>query len=171
MPRCCFGFLVAGSLFAAAGLGMTVGSPITAVADEAKDEATKKDEAIKKDRKLYEGTWQIVALVVNGEKSGDEDARKLSVLNGADGSWSLRSEDKEVNRGRNILDPTKKPKTIDVIVIEGDKETQTFQGIYEITETTRRLCFVPPGIERPTEFASTPGSERFLVTFEREKTK
>lgn len=37
-----------------------------------------KDEAIKKDRKLIEGTWRIVALEVNGNKSSDEDAKKLS---------------------------------------------------------------------------------------------
>ena len=159
MQRFGVGCLCAGSLLFAVAM--------IAAADDAKDKA----EAIKKDRKLYEGTWRVVALEVNGDKSADMDARKLSVVNGADGSWSLRSEGKEVGRGRNILDPSKKPKAIDLIVIEGDKDAQTVLGIYEITEKTRRLCYVPPGLERPTEFTSTRGSERVLVTFEREKAK
>ena len=159
MQRFCVGGLLAGSLLLAVAM--------IAAADDAKD----KEEAIKKDRKLYEGTWRVVELVVHGDKSADEDARKLSVVNGADGSFSVRSEGNEMIRGRNILDPAKKPKAIDLIVIEGDKDAQTVLGIYEITEKTRRLCYVSTGLERPTEFTSTPGSDRVLVTFEREKAK
>ena len=159
MQRFGVGCLLAGSLLLAVAM--------IAAADDAKD----KDAAIKKDRKLYEGTWRVVSLEMNGDKSAVEDARKLSVVNGADGSWSVRSEGGEVIRGRNILDPSKKPKAIDLIVIEGDKDAQTVLGIYEITEKTRRLCYVSPGLERPTEFTSTRGSERVLVTFEREKAK
>lgn len=159
MQRFGVGCLYAGSLLLVVAM--------FAAADDAKD----KDEAIKKDRKLYEGTWRMVALVVNGEKTAEEDVRKFTVVNGADGSWSLRSEGNEIHRGRNVLDPSKKPKTIDVIVIDGGKDTLTILGIYEITEKTRRLCYVSPGLERPTEFTSTAGSERVLVTFEREKAK
>ena len=159
MQRFGVGGLCAGSLLVAVA--------VIAAADDAKDQ----DEAIKKDRKLYEGTWGVVSLEVNGNKSAEEDARKLTVVNGADGSWSLRSDGDELNRGRNILDPSKKPKAIDVIVIDGGKDALTVLGIYEITEKTRRLCYVSTGLERPTEFTSTPGSDRVLVTFEREKAK
>ncbi len=159
MPRFGVGGLFAGSLLLAVAM--------IAAADDAKD----KEEAIKKDRRLYEGTWRIVALVVNGDKSAEADAKKFSVVNGADGSWSLRSEGNEINRGRNILDPSKKPKTIDVIVFDGDKDGQTILGIYEITAKTRRLCYVSTGLERPTEFTSTAANQQVLVTFEREKAK
>ena len=72
----------------------------TAAADDAKDEA------IKKDRKLIEGTWRIVALEINGNKSNNEDAKKLSVVNGPDGVWSLLSEGKEIAKGTNSFGPT-----------------------------------------------------------------
>lgn len=68
-----------------------------ATADDAKDEA------IKKDRKQIEGTWGIVALEVNGNKAMEEDARKLTVVNGADGTWSLYSEGKEVSKGTSTI--------------------------------------------------------------------
>ncbi len=130
-----------------------------------------KDEAIKKDRKQIEGTWRVVAVVVNGDKAKEEDAKKLTVVNGSDGTWSLRSEDKEISKGTSTIDPTKKPKTIDFTVTEGGGKGNQHLGIYEPGEKSRKLCFTPPGKERPTEFFSTPGSEYILVMFEREKAK
>jgi len=130
-----------------------------------------KDEAIKKDRQQIEGTWRIVALEINGNKSNDEDAKKLTVVNGPDGTWSLLSEGKEISKGTNSFDPTKRPKTIDFTPTEGGGKDNLHLGIYELGEKTRKLCFAPPGKDRPTEFTSTPGSEHILVTFERERVK
>jgi uncharacterized protein (TIGR03067 family) len=129
------------------------------------------DEAIKKDRKQIEGTWRVVTLVVDGNNSMEADARKLTVVNGSDGTWSLRSEGQEVSKGTSTVDPTKKPKTIDLTPTEGDGNGKQHLGIYELGEKTRTLCFAAPGKERPTEFSSTPGSDHILVTLEREKTK
>ena len=130
-----------------------------------------KDEAIKKDRKQIEGTWRVVALEVNGNKAMDEDAKKLTWSTAPDGTWSLLSEGKEISKGTSTIDPTKKPKTIDFTPTEGEGKGNQYLGIYELGEKTRKMCFAPPGKERPTEFTSTPGSEHILVTFEREKAK
>lgn len=128
--------------------------------------ADDKEDAIKKDRKLLEGVWKVVSLEVNGDKTDIDETRKMTVVNGADDSWSFRTEGNVVASGTNVLDPTKSPKTIDLIVIDGGKK-DVYQGIYEISEKTRRLCFVPIGVERPTDFTSTSGSQRFLVAFEK----
>ena len=149
--------------FLAAAALLTAIATITA-ADDAKDEA------IKKDRKKIEGTWRVVALEVDGNKSPEEDARKLTVVNGSDGTWSLRSEDKEI-KGTSTIDPTVKPKTIDLTWTDEEGKENHSLGIYELGETTRKLCFAPPGKARPSEFSSTPGSEHILVKFEREKAK
>ncbi len=147
-----------------------VGVLLTAVVARAfVDDA--QDEAIKKDRKLIEGTWRVVALEIDGNKSMDEDARKITVVNGSDGTWSLRSEGNEISKGTSTIDPAKKPKTIDFTVTEGEGKGNQYPGIYELGEKTRKLCFAPSGRARPTEFSSTPGSEHILVTLEREKTK
>lgn len=140
---------------------------VTLTAIASADDA--KDEAIKKDRKLIEGTWRIVTLEINGNKSSDEDAKKLSVVNSPDGVWSLLSEGKEVAKGTNSFDPSKKPKTIDFTITEGGGKGNMHLGIYELGEKSRKLCFAPSGKDRPTEFTSTPGSEHILVTFQREK--
>jgi len=134
-----------------------------AAADDAKDKA------IKKDRKKIEGTWRIVDLVVNGRKAKEEDARKLTVVNGSDGTWTLLSEGKEISQGTSIFDPTQNPKTIDFMPTEGEAKGKRFIGIYELGKKARRLCFAPPGKERPAEFSSETGSGRVLVRFERVK--
>lgn len=157
MRRSFLMFMVVGFLFTAIG--------VTASANEAKGDA------VKDDRKLIEGTWRIVALEINGNKASEEDARKLSVVNGSDGTWSLRSEGNEISKGTSTIDPKKKTKNIDFKPTEGGGKDNLYLGIYELDEKTRKLCFAPPGKDRPTEFSSTPGNEHILVTFEREKTK
>lgn len=147
-----------------------VGALLTAIATIASAGDAKVD-AIKKDRKQIEGTWRVVALEVNGNKAREEDARKLTVVNGSDGTWSLHSEGKEISKGTSTISPTTKPKTIDFTPTEGAGKGNEYLGIYELGEKTRKMCFAPPGKERPTEFASTPGSEHILVTFNREKPK
>ena len=150
------GFLVAGALFTAIAT--------IAAADDAKDAA------IKKDRKQIQGTWRGIVLVVNGKELTKEDTKALTVVNGADGSWSVRDNGREIGKGTSTIEPTKKPKTIDFTVTEGDGKGNQGLGIYELGEKTRKLCFAPSGRERPTEFSSKPGSEHILVIFERQKT-
>ena len=95
-----------------------------------------KDEAIKKDRKHIEGTWRILALEVNGNKAKEQDAKKLTVVNGSDGTWSLRSEDKEINKGTSTFDPTKKPKTIDFTPTTGEDKGKQSLGF---TNSVKKL--------------------------------
>ena len=157
MGRLLFGFMFFGVLLTATGA--------IASADGAKGEA------IKKDHKLIEGTWRIVALEINGEKSMEEDAKRLTVVNGSDGTWSLRSEGNEVSKGTSTIDPTQKPKTIDLTPTEGGGKDKAHLGIYELGEGTRKLCFAPPGKDRPTKFSSPLSREYLLIKFDREKAK
>jgi uncharacterized protein (TIGR03067 family) len=128
-----------------------------------------KEKAIKNDRKAMEGTWRAISLEVNGNKSAENDAKKIVVINHADGTWTLKVGDKEISKGTNKIDPTKKPKTIDFTPTEGEAKGKEFGGIYEQGKKSRKLCFVESGKDRPTEFLSPVGSNRILVIFEREK--
>jgi len=130
-----------------------------------------KEEAIKKDRQRYEGTWRVVTLVVDGNPSNEADARRMSVVNGPDGTWSIRLDGREISKGTSTIDPTQTPKTLDFTPTEGESKGALHLGIYELGEDSRKLCFAPPGRSRPTEFASRPGSQYILVTFSREKAR
>jgi uncharacterized protein (TIGR03067 family) len=144
------------------GLLLAAITPVIAAGDT-------KEEAIKKDRQMYEGTWQIVSLEVNGEKSKDDDARKITVINEADGKWTIEVEGKVVLRGTSKIDPTRKPKEIDLTPTEGDSKGKTALGIYEVGDKTRKVCIAEFSKERPTEFSSKPGSGHILAVFERVK--
>lgn len=146
---------------------LVVGILITAIASA--DDA--KDEAIKKDRKRIQGTWQVTALTISGNKAKDEDAKKITVVNGDHGTWSVRSEGKEISKGTSTFDPTKKPKTIDFTPTEGGGKGDQFFGIYQLKKNTRKLCFAPAGKDRPTKFSSNPDNQHVLVTFERVKSE
>lgn len=140
-----------------------VGCVITLVAADAKDEA------IKKDRQRIEGTWRVVELVVDGNPTKPEDARKLTVENGSDGTWSLRADGNEISKGTSTFDPTPKPKSIDFKPTVGDSAGKLHLGIYELGDDVRRMCFAPPEQARPTKFSSESGSGQILVKFERVK--
>lgn len=128
-----------------------------------------KDEAIKKDRQQIKGTWQIVGLEINGNPANAEDIQKMVVVNGSDGTWALYSDGEMVAKGTSTFDPTQKPKTLDFEATEGGAQGSRYQGIYELGESKRRMCFSPPDKPRPTEFVSTPGSGIILVKFQRKK--
>lgn len=149
---------------------LAIGFTLTAIATSGTAEQSN-DDLVKKDQKQIEGTWRVVALEVYGNKSTDEDAKKLAVINGSDGTWSLCSEGKELMKGTSTIYPTQKPKIIDFTPTEGDQKGQVHLGIYVLDPKARKLCFASPGKARPTEFSSTPGSDHILVMFEREKAK
>jgi uncharacterized protein (TIGR03067 family) len=144
------------------GLGLLFAGTAPLTAGDAKDEA------IKKDRKRYEGTWQVVSLEVDGNKVAEEDAKKFTVINDADGKWAIEVEG-NVTRGTSEIDPTKKPKTVDLMYTEGQNKGKTQPGIYELGDDTRKVCLAPPGKERPTEFSSTAGSGHILAVLKRVK--
>ncbi|MFI4853094.1 MAG: TIGR03067 domain-containing protein [Gimesia chilikensis] len=123
--------------------------------------------AIQKDRNLIAGTWQIEVLEINGNRSAGEDVQQLTVVNGADGTWSLRSDGNEVGRGTTTIDPSQRPKTIDIQPTSGQDQGKTYRGIYELGKTTRKLCFAPAGKDRPTDFSSNAENQHIFVKFKR----
>jgi uncharacterized protein (TIGR03067 family) len=128
-----------------------------------------KEEAIKKDRQKYKGTWQVVSLEIGGNKAPEEDAQKITVINEENGKWTLLSEGKVIARGTSTIDPTKKPKGIDLKCTEGSIQGETLLGIYEVGDTTRKVCLAELKKGRPSEFSSPSGSEQILATFKRLK--
>ena len=148
-----------------APVGLALLLAVTGLAAAADD----KEKAIKEDRKKYEGTWQVVSLEVDGKKTAEEDAKKITVVNDRDGKWAIEVEGKVIARGTSEIDPTKKLRTVDLTVTEGDGKGQTALGIYEFKDDTRKVCLAPAGKERPTEFTSAAGSGHILALLKRVK--
>jgi uncharacterized protein (TIGR03067 family) len=99
----------------------------------------------------------------------ENNAKKLTFINKADGTWSVESEGKEISGGKSDIDPTKKPKTIDFMPTVGVFSGNEYLGIYELGKDTRQICFAEKARGRPTEFSAPADSGRFLIKFERVK--
>ena len=61
-------------------------------------------------------------------------------------------------KGTFSIDPSKKPKTIDVKFREGPEKGNTSLGIYELDGDDLKLCLSVTTKERPTEFSAKPKS-------------
>jgi uncharacterized protein (TIGR03067 family) len=127
--------------------------------------AEQKDDA-KKDQEKLQGTWAVVEGPPGGKMVFDGD------------KFTVRHDDKDLYKGTFKIDPSKSPKTIDLMVAEdnsggGTAKGKTSLGIYQLDGDKLKWCANEPGKEqRPKEFAKQAGGDRLLlVIFEREKKK
>lgn len=150
-------------LLAVCVLGLTSGIGLLIASDDVNNEA------VRKERRLYEGTWRVIAIEAEGSKMSKEDCATISVVNELDGKWTVKLGGEVIWKGVSSIDSTKSPRTIDFRPTEGADVGKTYFGIYEINRDTRRLCYAEAGRERPADFSAKKGSGNLLVTFERER--
>lgn len=125
--------------------------------------------AVAQDSATLVGNWQAVSIEADGNTSRPEDTAKIKVVNTGDGGWTIFAEGKMVAKGTNKLLSRSVPKEIDFVVTEtpDGAVARRHEGIYELEQDTRRLCFASPDAARPTAFAAPKGSGHVLVMLER----
>lgn len=130
--------------------------PCISRADDAKDEA-----------KSLDGTWLASAAELAGGEFPDEVRKTIKLVIG-DGKYTV-TVGTNPDKGTVKLDPSKKPKAMDITGTEGPNKGKTFLAIYEKTDDTLKICYDLSGKARPTEFKTKKGTQLFLVTYKREK--
>jgi uncharacterized protein (TIGR03067 family) len=130
--------------------------------------AAAQDDVVKKELKKLQGTWATVSIEAAGEKVTDKDKIKTWKLTTKGDKYTLKVGD-EMVQGTIEINPTKKPKTIDVKPDSGSNKGKTLLGIYELKGDNLKICLAPPGKDRPREFASEAGTAHQLVVYKREK--
>ena len=147
-PR--FAFLLVGSSFA-----LVLAAAQAVLADDAKD---------------LQGTWQVVSLEANGEnKAADEFKGWKFVFEGEEG-WLVKPEETS-QKFKFTLDAAKAPKTIDLIVQDGDDKGKVAPGIYGFNKGQLRLCiniFGDPSY-RPMDFKTQDRDGAGFAVLERVK--
>jgi uncharacterized protein (TIGR03067 family) len=124
---------------------------------------------VKKEMEKFQGTWSLTAITRDGEEVPAEELAELRLVIKGD-KRVVKAGDEVKSQSTYKLDPTKKPKAIDVTMSEGPLAGRTLPGIYEIEGDTQKLCLtLEEGAERPKEFTSKPGSGHLLQVFKREK--
>jgi uncharacterized protein (TIGR03067 family) len=146
-----------------AAVAVVAGASPSRAADDAKEELAKKE------LKALKGAWKVISREVDGKKVSQEELKDVVVTRDEAGKFSARRGDMVIGVGTIKIDPTKKPKTMDVIYTEGNNKEKTLLGIYEFEGDSYRLCVAPPGAKRPTEFSAKAGSGNALMVYQREK--
>jgi uncharacterized protein (TIGR03067 family) len=125
--------------------------------------------AVKKELKNLAGTWQLVASEKDGVKAPEADLKQTKIVITGD-KYTMERAGKTVEQGWVCIDPTRKPKVIDVYATE----SKVVMGIYEWDgEDTLKICATDPGTEqtRPRLFSTTKGTGHVLHVCKREKAK
>jgi uncharacterized protein (TIGR03067 family) len=120
-----------------------------------------------KDKEKLQGTWQVVSLEAEGEKGPAEVAKALKYIFTGDKLAIQPAEPGSSSEFTYQVDPTRKPKVIDMKVENGPDKGNTDFGIYLLDGDNLKICF--GGKERPTAFESKPKSGTALVVLKREK--
>ena len=120
------------------------------------------------ERKTY--GIKVVSIEANGNTNADPVVARVTILNGLDGKWTLLANGQTIADGTSEIDPTSSPKTIELksrrSSVDNARGTN-YRGIYEVHETTRRICFVPADKPLPESFDGGLETGQILVTFER----
>ena len=137
------------------------------------DEVKPKKEA-KDDANILEGSWNGIALEVDGKKVPVEVLEKLKGRFTFKGLELLMTDTTPISGGKATvkLDSGKTPKQIDLTGIEGAGKGKTTQGIYKFEKDRLFICLRGPEFAekgRPTEFKTEVGSGLGLMTLERVK--
>jgi uncharacterized protein (TIGR03067 family) len=137
------------------------------------------DNALQRGRESLEGTWVVASVVRDPRERGEGEAKGLEVVvKGEKVVVKDPAEDKPLGGLVIKIDPTRTPKTLDAWSdetafgksVEDILKEPPALGIYELGGDTLRVCWAPPEKrERPTEFASKPGSGHSLLVLRREK--
>ena len=114
-----------------------------------------------------DGTWLPSSVELGGQPFPDEIGKTMK-LEVKDGKYTV-TVGKAVDKGTVKLNPSAKPKAIDITGTEGPNKGKMIPAIYERNGDTLRICYDLSGKNRPAEFKTEKGTQLFLVTYKREK--
>jgi uncharacterized protein (TIGR03067 family) len=120
--------------------------------------------APKTDLDRFQGTWNLVAAVQDGNVLPQDKVKdEKIVFQGDTFRFVGLADDATSKEGTIKLDENKTPKEMDAI----SKEKEVMLGIYRMDENAYKVCFAPAGKPRPTDFRSEAGSGYILQSWAR----
>ena len=123
--------------------------------------------AADKDAASMEGTWLPATAELAGKPFPDEVRKSIKLV--IQGDQYTVTVGQQVDKGTVKLDPSAKPKALDITGTEGPNKGRTIPAIYEQNGDMLRICYDLSCKQRPAEFKSEAGTQLFLVSYRREK--
>ncbi len=122
------------------------------------------EDAAKKDLDSLQGVWQVVSL--EGTSLPAEKIKTLKMTFKGN-KMSHPGGEGKTEEASIKLGPSKKPKAIDMTLLNGPNKGKTALGIYSIEGETLKICGAPFASDRPTEFKASKGVS--LIVLKRDK--
>ena len=120
----------------------------------------------KKDLEKLQGDWVMSALEIDGKLVPEEKIRGTILT--IKGDKYIVSTKKSKNEVTITLDPSQKPKSIDMAFADGTNLPKVGKGIYKLDGDTFVLVRAQAtDSERPTQFGTWPDTGCFMVTWKR----
>lgn len=127
------------------------------------------DDAIKKDKDKLQGRWQVIESEAKGEKALAAEIAALEIIF-TDDNIKVKEADKVQEKFAFKIDPTQKPKTMDLTIADGPNKGRTDRAIYELDGDNLKICIqANKDGERPREFKTKAGTDLWLVVLKRAK--
>lgn len=125
------------------------------------------------DLESLRGTWITTSLVSDGKtlvdpKMPGKDAQPTR-WSFEGNRWSVRHGSAIVASGIFHVDPTKTPRTIDILDESGEVNEHTKLGIYRLEGDTYTCCLATPGHPRPVTFSGEAGTGTSLTVSRRDR--
>lgn len=121
--------------------------------------------AIQSDHAALEGVWAIVKAEFGGEAMPELVAQKTEVELSA-GTYVVRFDGVAADRGNYTLGTTGLHRGMTLAGVEGPNAGRTIPAIYQLVGDRLRICYGIDG-NPPGGFATTAGSQLYLVTYRR----
>lgn len=122
----------------------------------------------KTDKEALQGDWTPVAMETDGRPFSGEELKKYAkpmTINGD--KLTIVKEDQTKTDTAFKLEPTKKPKQIDLVLADGPAKGKSIYGIYELDGDKLKLSVAPPAGERPKDFTTAFQDGRILTSYQR----
>ncbi|MCE9564792.1 MAG: TIGR03067 domain-containing protein [Planctomycetes bacterium] len=132
------------------------------VADQPAEPNRKVAQKSKSDQELFEGIWLIIGLEANGKAEPEQNYKGNTLTFTKDKATLKEGKHAPIEFG-SVLDPSKLPKTIDLMA-----KAVVIRGIYKFEGEELVLC-LSIGANRPTEFATKPGGDTEIFTLKRSR--
>jgi uncharacterized protein (TIGR03067 family) len=126
-------------------------------------------EDAKKELAKLQGTWLLVSGERDGKPFTEEQVKTTKLIVKGNTFRIPKTEVGTAEEGSFTIDPSKTPKETDSTTSSGADKGKIWLGIYELDGDMHKVCFAPPGKDRPKEFSSKAGSGHILQLWKREK--
>jgi uncharacterized protein (TIGR03067 family) len=130
--------------------------------------AAQKEGADQKELEKFQGKWVPVSTTIDGNALDEDEIKNRSLVYKGE-KITFLYKDKERGTASVKIDPSKSPAQIDTTFGSGPGKGATLKGIYKFDGDMLTICNCGPGKDRPTEFASKPGSGTLLFVHQRAK--